>query len=310
MTQTEFLGLTKRDPTDKYSREQNNENLDRIDTFAEAVSKGILGIPTEATGTTIVLTDASENNLKNLVIYGNASLEIENPTVKVIGKNLLENEAKSSATEGITITVNDDKSVTVKGTPTSNAGMFLNSNLTLPIGNYVLSGGGTSGSVKLIIRITESDGSYTYVVNTGKETRFSVTAENVDLPRAAYIYILEGNEAVDTIIYPMIRLVSISDDTYEPYKFQTLEVPYTLNEGDYVDYEKGVVYRAETQTETPLTTEEMEAFKALHTYYPTTTITNSEGDEMSVTYYADTKLYLDNKFGEIQNAILSLGANV
>ena len=82
-------------------------------------------------------------------------------------------------------------------------------------------------------------------------------------------------------------------------KSQTFSIPYTLNEGDYVDCGKGVVYRVETQTETPLTAEEIEAFKQLTTYYPTTTITNSVGAEMSVEYKADTKAVLKEKLDKL-----------
>lgn len=379
----------------------------------------------DVSGNVIPLTDSSDRPLVDLTVFGNTTqngtptpeapvdLEsVENPVVTINGKNLLENKSTSLTTEGITFTVNDDKSVTVKGTPTSNPARYLNANLTLPIGNYVLSGGGTSASVKLIIRITKSGGGYTYVESSGKETLFSVTAENVDLPRIAYIYV-SGNEAVDTIIYPMIRLASISDSTYEPYKSQTLEVPYTLNGvgdvRDYVDFEKGVKVRKTTfdnitnisysyvvnwsastdyvqlnynvsgrkggnvlcshftrngnvtgangvgvyftgsvlifgckksmleecgavsgdsasyrtafiswwnaQTEagnpvkvllvlaepieTPLPAEEIEAFKQLTSYYPVTTITNSEGAEMGVEYVADTKNYIDNKLASL-----------
>lgn len=46
--------------------------------------------------------------------------------------------------------------------------------------------------------------------------------------------------------------------------------------------------------ETPLTAEEIAAFKALRTNYPNTTILNDAGAWMSVKYNADTKSYVDN----------------
>ena len=62
--------------------------------------------------------------------------------------------------------------------------------------------------------------------------------------------------------------------------------------------------------ETDLTAEEIAAFKALHTNKPNTTVYNDGGAGMEMAYIADTKLYIDNKFAELQNAILSAGANV
>jgi hypothetical protein len=57
--------------------------------------------------------------------------------------------------------------------------------------------------------------------------------------------------------------------------------------------------------ETPLTAEQLSAFKALHSNKPITSITNDGGAEMSVAYVADTKLYIDNKFNELATAILN-----
>lgn len=48
--------------------------------------------------------------------------------------------------------------------------------------------------------------------------------------------------------------------------------------------------------ETPLTPEEIAAFKALHTNEPTTTIMNDAGVTTKVKYITDTKKYIDSKF--------------
>ncbi len=57
-----------------------------------------------------------------------------------------------------------------------------------------------------------------------------------------------------------------------------------------------VLYPLATPIETPLTAEQMEAFKALHSYYPNTTVTNDSGAGMKISYTADTKTYIDNQF--------------
>ena len=57
-----------------------------------------------------------------------------------------------------------------------------------------------------------------------------------------------------------------------------------------------------TPVETPLTDTEVAQLAALHTYKPTTTITNDAGAGMEVEYVADTKAYIDNKFAELQSA--------
>lgn len=55
-----------------------------------------------------------------------------------------------------------------------------------------------------------------------------------------------------------------------------------------------VMYPLETPIETPLTAEEITAFKLLKTNYPNTTILNDAGAWMSVKYNADTKSYVEN----------------
>lgn len=55
-----------------------------------------------------------------------------------------------------------------------------------------------------------------------------------------------------------------------------------------------VIAKLATPIETPLTAEEITAFKALRTNYPNTTILNDAGAWMSVKYNADTKSYVEN----------------
>lgn len=71
-----------------------------------------------------------------------------------------------------------------------------------------------------------------------------------------------------------------------------------------------VFYIIETPIETPLTEEQISVYKELQTYKPKTSITNNENAYMKVDYVADTKNYIDNKFAELQQAILSTGGNV
>jgi len=58
-------------------------------------------------------------------------------------------------------------------------------------------------------------------------------------------------------------------------------------------------------TETPLSAEELAQYAALHTNKPNTTVYNDAGAGMKLEYTADTKTYIDNKFTELANAIVS-----
>ena len=62
----------------------------------------------------------------------------------------------------------------------------------------------------------------------------------------------------------------------------------------YADFE--YAYVLETPIETPLTAEEIEAFKWYHTNYPNTTVLNDSGANMELKYNADTLMFLrDNQ---------------
>lgn len=64
------------------------------------------------------------------------------------------------------------------------------------------------------------------------------------------------------------------------------------------------VVQLDTPIRTPLTQEEMAAYKALHTYSPNTTVVNDAGCGMSLTYIADTQRYIDKKIAAISAAMI------
>lgn len=74
----------------------------------------------------------------------------------------------------------------------------------------------------------------------------------------------------------------------------------------YADATFTLFYAMKNRTiETPLSAEELAAYAALHTNKPNTTVHNDGGAHMELSYVADTKLYIDNKFTELAAAIVS-----
>ena len=73
---------------------------------------------------------------------------------------------------------------------------------------------------------------------------------------------------------------------------------------DFISTNEVVVqYVLATPVETPLTDEEVYLFKQLHSNYPVTNAMNSENAYVSLSYNADTKTYIDNKFAELAKLI-------
>ena len=66
-----------------------------------------------------------------------------------------------------------------------------------------------------------------------------------------------------------------------------------------------VIYETDSEEFVPLPEETQTVLNALHTYYPTTVMSNSEDCEMEVEYVADTKNYIDNKISENVASVIS-----
>ena len=197
-------------------KEQVNENTFKIDTVIE---KADLGIKETASGEEIHLTDSAEGKAVEFALYGKAR---QNTTS---GKNLLKNTNYSQTINGITFTVNNDGSVTANGTATSNADFAVYSSLkgVGQIGNIIgknviFSGSPAMGSKStycLAVQGFEKDGIGYYEVGDGLNVTVS------DYSNFTTVQILcrvcSGQTANNLTFYPMIRLASITDDTYEPY---------------------------------------------------------------------------------------------
>lgn len=130
---------------------------------------------------------------------------------KLTGKNLLKNTAKSQTVEGVTLTVNEDGSIKVSGTATT---LFLRNVGTVDLKggeSYILSGD--------LLTLRNSAGDMVYAE---PENIYTPTE---DITVYCKLRIGSGETYTNKVVYPMIRLASIEDDTYEPYTEQTL----TLN---------------------------------------------------------------------------------
>ena len=127
-------------------------------------------------------------------------------------KNLLDNTGITETINGVTFTVNSDKTVTVNGTASDNA-MFLISSTTLDAGLYILNGCPQGGSTEKYGIWASVDGDNHFDV--GNDYPFEVKNKVAFNTR---IVIYKGFKAENLIFKPMIRPASIKDDTYEPYK--------------------------------------------------------------------------------------------
>ena len=143
-------------------------------------------------------------------------------------KNKLMNTATSKTLSGITSTINTDKSITFNGTASSSSNFTIGT-VTVQAGTTYKLSGGKSVMCKMDIRkngtmytdtvegteIIDIGGSPTFTPNTTTEV-------------VANIRITSGTTVQNLTFYPMIRLASITDSTYEPY-YETTDYNVTIN---------------------------------------------------------------------------------
>lgn len=161
-------------------------------------------------------------------------------TVERCGENILNPKAyTSTTTNGITFTVNEDKSVRIVGTATKRAVFKLYSysyKMSLPDGKYTFStiANVPSGAGILIGCYYKNSNVYKknlIILGSGRSTT-TVSLKGVEW-LDGYIDVAAGN-TIDTTLYPMLVLGTTAPTTYTPYNGQTntLTLPETVYGGE------------------------------------------------------------------------------
>lgn len=192
--------------------EQNKNDITELKNIFTELSNA-KGITNTANGETIVLTDSDGKKLEGLRVFGKSE---QNMTMS---KNhceiIIENQTVQN---GITFIVNDDKSVTLNGTCTADS--YVNIGTALLEGGieYTISGcPATNGNViAFYANCAPSSGN---VWNRGYESTFTL-AETVRC--RCTMQIIKDAVLTNVTVYPMIRLASNTDSTYEPYGSGTI----------------------------------------------------------------------------------------
>ena len=141
--------------------------------------------------------------------------------VEVYGKNLLENLATTKTVNGLTFTINADKSITINGTASATTMFNINTTIKLD-GTYILSGCPSEVSQQGVEWLFY-DGAWQRDIGSGK----TFTTSKAKAQKCV-INIPSGKTITNATIYPMIRLATETDSTYEPCNKQTLTMPYEL----------------------------------------------------------------------------------
>lgn len=246
---------------------------------------------------------------------------VVNPTMKVCGKNLLNATLQTTTVNGVTCTANGDGTYTLNGTATTITTFDIAQDVSCSSFRLVGCPVGGAHDASYELQARTNNLIYGYDTGDGK----NIKADKNFFIRIRINTGINCNNLlfkpmiVDAFLYP-----DATYDDFEPYHKQTVTLPYTLNAipvsaggnvtidgqqyiADYVDVEREKLVRMvdsskldNTQSivdktewllaapqEIDLTTEQITAFTALATYYPTThiSVTSEQLDGYTVFNY-------------------------
>ena len=160
---------------------------------------------------------------------------------------------------------------------------------------------GNAGSMELYVK--DSDEKQTFIINTRNGLKGVAVENNGNYTDSnGQQYICDEIDFAKGIYIQ--RIGQIPAYSNEEISTEFMSTTGELSTG------ATVVYVLSQPIEIPLTDEEIATYNTMQTYKPTTVITNKDNAYIKVDYVADTKSYIDNKFAELQNAIISTGGNV
>lgn len=181
---------------------EQDGKLHRVNLDHEFANKA-KSIFCEAAGEKVLLKDAADARFKNIILCGKSKQK------ETTGKNLVPNTAVTETRNGVTFTINEDKSITVNGTATNHI-YFVVGVYSLEPGDYILSGC-TGGSTKTYLMYTQKEDSSGYIHVENDEKVFTVSDTD---DRKLLIAIYKDTEVSNLTFYPMI---SKEGGEYEPY---------------------------------------------------------------------------------------------
>jgi hypothetical protein len=231
--------LTKPIPTELYSIDVHNNNMDIVDTNLKAVSdkaneadtrsktnesnlealKHFKEEPFEETGA-IVQVDLFQDAPLNVISHIEPIQEGSgDPYPAGSGKNLLSNDITSGNSTGITYIVNPDKSVTLNGTATERTRIpTFGFTDILPAGDYILSIGNAllNGMQIIVDERTETEWiSAPTSLNPGY-SKVTITKTRADTLYGVYLIINSGITVTNFTVYPQLEEGKVTTE-YTPY---------------------------------------------------------------------------------------------
>lgn len=166
-----------------------------------------------AEGEVILLNDSAEAAFVGMNVFGKSG------QFTTTGKQLLNNTIDTFTTNGITFTTNEDGSITVCGTTSTNEAycLFDFRNDIPKYGEELIASISGSSDVAMVVGyFTAQDVFVNEIVSVNSEVSRSFTFPDEAIATRIFLAVGQG-KTVDATVYPLIRLATIEDDSFEPY---------------------------------------------------------------------------------------------
>lgn len=200
------------------------------------VKSGGIYTALESKQDSLTFDNVPTENSANVVKSGGVYSAVDD-VYKVISRNGAKNlniypyHETTETKNGITFTDNGDGSITANGTSTDVAQFFCHlrtnsvtekNNLIVPNGTYIVSGcpSDIDGAAVIVANITENGVSVNKGMDRGNGDTFTVEGDDYyddQVELGVLIYVYSGKTLDNVTFYPMIRLASDTDSTWQPY---------------------------------------------------------------------------------------------
>ena len=140
------------------------------------------------------------------------------------GKNLLPNTVTNSIVNGITITVNNDKSFTLNGTITVGTTIHISRGITLPTGTYTNS----VDHIRSNIYFSFDNLEYT-MLNGSNLNRTKTFTVNKETTYKSYFMYIDANTTFNNETFKVMVKEGTQEEEYEPY-IEPNQVTFNLND--------------------------------------------------------------------------------
>ena len=306
-----------------YDTETEVESADEYNALADLIGKNqklfsygpvAQAIVRDAKGAVISVTDASNQALQGLRIFGKSTQN---------GKPTPENPVEIVNIEKPVLTVTDGTGVqtmsvpyTLPGIPVTSGGNYTDDNGQQWICDEIDLGRGVY--VQRIAQYQVSSVRETTINETTNGIKWAYGVEVKDSALHTYM-----GKAVNYILnnkFPMVEQASEDMESVGTIMSAYghayyLEFRFRLMKSEYADkaaVEAAIIgtviyYLLAEPIETKLTDVEIAAYAALHTYKLNTTIYNDAGAYMAAEYVADTKTYIDRRPGGVSGSAATIG---